>query len=426
MKPVTSFLAPFRVRNFRFLWPAELATSWALEMETIILGWYVLVETGSVTLLAVFGALMYVGAMISPVFGLLGDRIGHRNLLCLTRAGSVILALMLTTLAFTGQLNAVLVLIVAGLVSILRVSDLVTRYALSGEIMPPGLLMGAMGISRANVDSARVAGALAGAGAVAAYGIGPAYAVISAFYGVSLLLTLGVGQGRRTPAGPVVTSAGISGAAPASLLATPWRDLREGFAYVRTQPALLAATCLALLVNFSAYPVFFGLLPYVAKHIYAVGQTELGYMAASFGFGSLVGSVLLSATRIAARTARVMLVAGMAWHALLLMFVHIHSLPAGIVLLMLCGMLQSICVTPIAVVMLRGAGEQYRGRVMGLRILMIYGLPIGLFIIGPLINRFGFVPIASLYALAGLLAILLISYRWRAAVWSLDAAANAR
>ncbi|MBM3347876.1 MAG: MFS transporter, partial [Betaproteobacteria bacterium] len=348
------------------------------------------------------------------------------NLLCLTRAGSVILALMLTTLAFTGQLNAVLVLIVAGLVSILRVSDLVTRYALSGEIMPPGLLMGAMGISRANVDSARVAGALAGAGAVAAYGIGPAYAVISAFYGVSLLLTLGVGQGRRTPAGPVVTSAGISGAAPASLLATPWRDLREGFAYVRTQPALLAATCLALLVNFSAYPVFFGLLPYVAKHIYAVGQTELGYMAASFGFGSLVGSVLLSATRIAARTARVMLVAGMAWHALLLMFVHIHSLPAGIVLLMLCGMLQSICVTPIAVVMLRGAGEQYRGRVMGLRILMIYGLPIGLFIIGPLINRFGFVPIASLYALAGLLAILLISYRWRAAVWSLDAAANAR
>jgi hypothetical protein len=31
-----AMLAPFQVRSFRFLWPAELAISWALEMETII------------------------------------------------------------------------------------------------------------------------------------------------------------------------------------------------------------------------------------------------------------------------------------------------------------------------------------------------------------------------------------------------------
>ena len=46
-----SALAPFRVRNYRFQWPADLLTSWAFEMETLILGWYVLVETGSVLLL---------------------------------------------------------------------------------------------------------------------------------------------------------------------------------------------------------------------------------------------------------------------------------------------------------------------------------------------------------------------------------------
>src|SRR3546814_4799872 len=42
-----SLLAPFHVRSFRFQWPADLSTSWAFEMETIILGWYVLVETRS-------------------------------------------------------------------------------------------------------------------------------------------------------------------------------------------------------------------------------------------------------------------------------------------------------------------------------------------------------------------------------------------
>src|SRR3954453_16948321 len=49
-----SALAPFRIRNYRFQWPADLLTSWAFEMETLILGWYVLVETGSVLLLTLF------------------------------------------------------------------------------------------------------------------------------------------------------------------------------------------------------------------------------------------------------------------------------------------------------------------------------------------------------------------------------------
>src|SRR3978361_735325 len=43
-----SALAPFRIRNYRFQWPADLLTSWAFEMETLILGWSVLVEDGAV------------------------------------------------------------------------------------------------------------------------------------------------------------------------------------------------------------------------------------------------------------------------------------------------------------------------------------------------------------------------------------------
>ena len=46
-----SALAPFRIRSFRFQWPADVLTSWAFEMEALVLGWYILVETGSVVLL---------------------------------------------------------------------------------------------------------------------------------------------------------------------------------------------------------------------------------------------------------------------------------------------------------------------------------------------------------------------------------------
>ena len=43
-----SLRAPFKVRSFRFQWPADLAASLAFEMEILVLGWYVLVESGSV------------------------------------------------------------------------------------------------------------------------------------------------------------------------------------------------------------------------------------------------------------------------------------------------------------------------------------------------------------------------------------------
>ena len=71
-------LAPFRTRSFRFLWPADLLTAWAMEMETLILGWYVLVETGSVVLLTLFGSLMYVGTLVSPVVGMLATAAAAR------------------------------------------------------------------------------------------------------------------------------------------------------------------------------------------------------------------------------------------------------------------------------------------------------------------------------------------------------------
>ena len=37
--PRHSALAPFRIRSYRFQWPADLLTSWAFEMEALILGW---------------------------------------------------------------------------------------------------------------------------------------------------------------------------------------------------------------------------------------------------------------------------------------------------------------------------------------------------------------------------------------------------
>jgi MFS family permease len=410
-------LAPFRVRSFRFQWPADLATSWAFEMETLILGWYVLVESKSVLLFTVFASLQYIGTLIAPMFGVMGDRIGHRNVLCAMRAVYAAQATILMILIFIGALTPLYVLMIAAVMGLVRPSDLGMRAALVGETMPGPQLMGAISIQRTTQDSARIAGALTGAGLVTMLGMGPAYLVIVSLYATSVLLTLKAGGARhvRHPAG---------GNADRDARASPWHDLRQGLAYVWSTPHLRALLLFAFLLNMTAFPLFYGLLPYVAKEIYHANQTALGYMVAGAAFGALLGSLALSRWGGAIRPGRMALSACAAWYVMLLLFAQVQHFGGGILVLILAGCAHSAGIIPIAMILLRNSDEKYRGRIMGLRMLALYGNLPGLLLFGPLVARFGYPVTASLYCAFGLACTLLIALRWRTQLWRLTAPAN--
>jgi hypothetical protein len=78
------------------------------------------------------------------------------------------------------------------------------------------------------------------------------------------------------------------------------------------------------------------------------------------------------------------------------------------------------------VVLLRTSGEKFRGRVMGVRMLAIYTLPIGLLTSGALVEHIGFRATATLFACLGLAVTALIAVRWRAHLWPPEAPANVR
>jgi predicted MFS family arabinose efflux permease len=411
---MATVLAPFRVRSFRFQWPADLVTSWAIEMENLILGWYVLSSTGSVEQLVAFGALVWLGSLFSPFFGIAGDRLGFRFLLCATRAAYAVLALILTALTWTKALEPWHIFTIAALAGLMRPQDNVMRYVLVGQTMRPELLLPALGIQRTTSDTARIAGALAGTGGVALVGMAPAYVVVTAMYVAAFLLSLGV-------AGPPPRSARDSAEAAASRAVA---GLKQVVGYVWQRADQLGAFSVAFLVNLLAFPFFLGLLPYVAKEVYASGQSGLGYLAAAFSGGALCGSLVLGARRAPWRAGRVMLVAAAVWFAAILVFGQARSMALGIGLLLLSGFAQSLCMTPLAAVMLRSASDEMRGRVMGIRMLAIWGLPLGLLAAGPLIAHLGYRAATLLYAGAGLAATLAIAWRWRAALWDRAAPAN--
>ncbi len=412
-----SALAPFRIRNYRFQWPADLLTSWAFEMETLILGWYVLVETGSVLLLTLFASLGYVGTLIAPMFGVVGDRIGHRDLLAMMRVVYALLAATLMTLIVTGHQSPLYVFVIAMLMGLVRPSDLGVRGALVATIMPHNLLIGAISVSRTTMDTARIAGALSGAGLFAALGMGPAYMAIVSLYIAATVLTLCVVAPRKPH--PVDETTGIA------LRHSPMRDLKEGVAYVWTSPRMWAAMWIAFLANLTAYPLSNGLLPYIARTIYGTNQTGLGYLSASFAIGSLAGSIALSLIG-GIRVARLMIAATVLWYATLLVFAQMQTVPTAIVCLLLAGFSQSLAMISIAVILMRTSSERFRGRVMGVRMMVIYGLPLGLLAAGSLIDEIGFAATGTLYAAAGLALMLAIVLHWRADLWHVHAPANAR
>ena len=411
-------LAVFRVRSFRFQLPADLLTSWAFEMETIILGWYVMVHTGSVLLLTLFASLQFFGTLASPMFGVLGDRLGGRVMLCAMRATYALLAALMTLLALTGLLTTAWVFALATLAGVIRPNDLVMRNTLIGETIPPGHLMGALGMSRAIMDTARVVGALAGAGLSSVLGLGPTYAFVTVFYLASLALTFEVSRRRPVPDPVGAPLAAFSG--PASVgapHASRWRDLRDGLVHVVTTPALIAAMWLAFLINLTAYPVSSGLLPYVALRVFLADATGLGWLVASFSFGGLLASITMVVTGGTRRPERSTLVHTAIWYALLLGFGHVHSLGAGLLLLFAAGFFQNVAMISMSATLLAMAGERFRGRVMGVRQLAVYGMPLGLMASGALIERIGYPLTISVCCGIGLVFTLLIGMRWRASMW---------
>jgi Na+/melibiose symporter-like transporter len=440
-------LAAFRVRSFRFQWPADLLTSWAFEMETLILGWYVMVQTGSVLLLTVFGSLQFLGTLAAPMYGVLADRVGARLMLCAMRTIYAVLAVLMMLLAFTGLLAPAWVLVLYGLNGLVRPNDLVMRNTLIGETIPPDHLMGALGMSRATMDSARVGGALAGAGLSTLLGIGITYVFVTSFYVASLALTFGVARARPVPdpSAPTPASRPLPPLRPSppeggegrvrgrevrgpevrgpEVRGTPARrskrrELKEGLAHILTRPQLLALMWLAFLINLTAYPVSGGLLPYVAKQIYQADATALGSLVASFSLGALLASIAMVMTGGPRHPDRFTLVFTVIWYLLLAGFGYVQSMRVGLLVLLAAGFVQSVAMISMTATLLVATEERFRARVMGVRMLAVYGLPLGLLAAGALIERIGYPLTITALAAVGLVFTVLIGVKWRAAVWT--------
>src|SRR6185369_2473582 len=96
---------------------------------------------------------------------------------------------------------------------------------------------------------------------------------------------------------------------------------------------------------------------------------------------------------------------------------HAGSLGVGLLTLLAAGFAQNVAMISMAAWLLAAAGDRFRGRVMGVRMLAVYGLPLGLMASGALIERIGYAPTIATLAAVGLVFTLLAGITWRASLW---------
>lgn len=398
-------LAPFEVRSFRFQWGSDMTTSTGFEMENLILGWYVLVQTGSPFLLAVVAALQYGGTLLAPGLGVVADRVSRRTMILLLRAAYALVAGTAAGLGLAGWLEPWHAFVIAGLGGFLRPLDFMIRFSLVADTIPPRLLMNASGFQRLTMDAPRIVGALAGAGIMAAFGVGPAYAAVAGFYLLATLIGFGISP---PPLGRAELPAGTAAARFAG-------EFGRGLAYIRSSGVIRYLLFLAVIANLLAYPSIMGLLPAVARDLYGVDENGLAQLIVSLAAGALLASTVVALVRLRA-PAPVTAIGLVVWLVFLAALAFTGTHTSGMAVLFLLGFAQSLAMISMGAALLMVTSPAYRGRVMGVRMLAVYANPLGLLVGGAIIEWWGVRFQVAAFAIAGLvlfgLAIAATRGRW--------------
>ena len=391
-------LDAFQVRSFRFQWPSDGLTIWAFEMETLVLGWYILAATDSPALVGLIGTLRFGGTLFGPIYGALTDKFNRRLLLITDRALLAVIALGFAVLALSGALQPWHAFVLAFLTGIVRNLDNVVRQALLADVVPARSLSNALALSRGVMDISRIIGALLGGALLSALGIGEAYVAIVLLYAGSSLISVGIVLKSQT----------------VKMDDSGWlTNLKGGFSYMRRDQAILGPLVLAFLVNLTLFPTVNGLMPVVAREIYDKGPNGLAVMQMAPGIGALIGSVWLAAHAQTSTPMRRMMIGIVLWHLSMLVFAVMGLWLAALVTLVVYGTTQSLAMISMSTTLLHASPAEYRGRVMGVRSLAVYGLPMGLLISGVIAEWLGIRTALAINSIVGLGGTALAAVVWR-------------
>lgn len=270
-------LASFRSRGFLCYWLALLFAGFAVQIQTVAIGWQIYDMTRDPLNLGLVGLSQFLPALLLVLItGAVSDRYSRRTILaiCLFAEGLCALALLAFTVGGSDRLALVFLVLIA--LGTARAFYNPARQSIVPNLVPDRDVPNAITLSVTAGQFATVAGPVAGG---LLYAIAPelAYGLAAALLAAAAGLVLLIRLPRRIGAGAYPT----------------WESLSAGFRYIWTEKVVLGAVTLDLFAVLLGGAV--ALLPVYAIEVLDVGPTGLGLLKAGPAIGAIaVGFYLMA------------------------------------------------------------------------------------------------------------------------------------
>jgi len=382
-----------RHANVRFYFVGICLASIAMFMQLTALGWFVYRLSGSPFLLGVSAfAFLIPMLVVTPIAGLLADRVDRRRFLRVTQSCSLALGTLLAALTIAGIATVAVVIGLALALGIVCALDASARNVFLLDLVGNRAdLPNAIALQALSVNVARFVGpALAGV-AVAELGEGWTFALTAACY-IPLLVAL-VRLQRSAAARPRRVAA--------------WHlELVEGFRYVLHVMPLRRLAMLVAVMSLAIGP-YGSIMPVFARDTLGGDARTLGWLLSAAGLGALIATGYLASRRGVPGLGRVVAAAAVTTSVAMMAFSQTRALWQALPCLVALGFGYIAVNASINTLMQALAEDRLRGRVVGIFLMVAIGLvPLGNLAVGALVEWIGERPALLACGLAGVAAAL--------------------
>lgn len=386
-----SLFRAFRSRNYLLYFFGRSVTQFGTWMQRFAVVWVIYSITHSTFMSGVtFFAEQFPAFLFSILGGVVSDRYNRITVIRITQFASMIQAVLLAVLVYTGHVVAWEILTLSVFLGIINAFDIPARQSLIHLVVKDESdLPNAIALTTATASLAQILGAGTAGLLLAALGAPACFLINAASFGgviISLLLMKLPTYQQKKQDKKVLT------------------EFVEGFQYVAKARELGMVILLVAIVSLLVGP-YNTLFPEFASVVFHGGPKTYGYIGSCVGVGAMLGTVLIASRKPDANLKRMLFISTILMGVGLVCFSFIRIFPVAMVFVALAGFGGMIQYTASNILIQTGSDPRMRGRAIGIMLMAIFGmLPLGSLLIGKIAAMIG-APLTVLGA--GLIAIAL-------------------
>lgn len=357
-----------RVRNYRLFWWGHLVSLAGTWMQDVALSWLVLSLTDSPVALGLTMTIRFLPALVFSLYGgVMADMWPKRRTILVAQVIQLVVALVLAVLTSTELVTVALIYLLAGIRGLVESVEGPARQTFVPEMVGTADLPNAVALNSMLFNGARLIGPAIGAAVISTLGMAACFYLNAASFlaAIGALIAMRTGELHLVPRPPRDSS---------------WRQLREGFRYVRSTPEVVVIFLVMGMIGAFGYN-FQTLLPLVAKYLLAAGASTLAWLTTTMAAGSVVAGLVVAYR--GRPTLRLLLGSAGAFVVLLVLMALSRWTAVTAALLFVSGFVGVLFMTTANTRLQLGVPGHLRGRVMGIYVLLFIGTtPIGSYLIG--------------------------------------------